>query len=175
MLSDDLRFEDQLDGFFGSSERYTWRIVDRRPMVVPYNSYALHANHKTLRGILRPGHLDPSQVRYELHRVWVVEASLKPQQVHRAKRRTFYFDEDSWQILMVDQYDRTDALWRFQEIHPVMAYDRATLFPAMEVQYDLPSSRYLVQGIDENDAERTETGFEERLFTPSGAHDSAPK
>ncbi|TDU28055.1 uncharacterized protein DUF1329 [Panacagrimonas perspica] len=175
MLSDDLRFEDQLDGFFGSPERYTWRIVARRPMVVPYNSYALHSGRKTLRSIIRPAHLDPALVRYELHRVWVVEAELKPQALHRHKRRTFYFDEDSWQLLMVDLYDRTDKLWRFQEIHPLMAYDRATLMPAVEVQYDLASSRYLLQGIDENDPERAEMAFNPEHFTVSGARDSAPK
>ncbi len=174
MLSDDLRFEDQLDGFFGSPERYTWRIVARRPMVVPYNSYALHSGRKTLRSIIRPAHIDPSLARYEVHRAWVVEAELKPQALHRHKRRTFYFDEDSWQLLMVDLYDRSDKLWRFQEIHPVMAYDRATLMPAVEVQYDLASSRYLLQGIDENDPERVEMGFDPVHFTPSGARDSAP-
>ena len=175
MLSDELRFEDQLDGFFGTPQRYTWRIVDRRPVVVPYNSYALHSGRKTLRSLIRPAHMDPALARYELHRVWVVEASLKPQSLHRHKRRTFYFDEDSWQLLMVDLYDRSDKLWRFQEIHTVMAYDRATLFPAVEVQYDLASSRYLLQGIDENDPERTEMAFDPEHFTPSGARDSAPK
>lgn len=175
MLSDDLRFEDQLDTFFGSPERYIWRVVKRREMVVPYNSYALHSGRQTLRDLIRPGHMDPTLARYELHRVWVVEATLKPGALHRHKRRTLYFDEDSWQLLMVDLYDRSDRLWRFQEVHPLMAYDRGVMFPALEVQYDLDSSRYLLLGRDENDAERTETGFDPEHFTPSGARKSAPQ
>lgn len=175
MLSDDLRFDDQLDTFFGSPERYTWRIVAKREMVVPYNSYALHSARRTLRSLIRPAHMDPTLARYELHRVWVVEAILKPKDLHRHTRRTFYFDEDSWQILMVDLYDQGDRLWRFQEVHPLMAYDRATLMPAVEVHYDLGSSRYLLLGADEKDAERVEMGFDPTLFTPSGARKSAPE
>lgn len=175
MLSDDLRFADQYDAFFGSPERYTWRVVDRREMVVPYNSYALHSGRGTLRDLIRPAHMDPTLARYELHRVWVVEAILKPKHLHRHKRRTFYFDEDSWQILMVDLYDTNDRLWRFQEVHPIMAYDKATLMPAVEVHYDFNSSRYLLLGSDENDAERVEMGFDPVLFTPSGARKSAPE
>lgn len=175
MLSDDLRFDDQLDSYFGSPERYTWRIVAKREMVVPYNSYALHGGRRTLRSLIRPAHMDPTLARYELHRVWVVEAILKPKDLHRHKRRTFYFDEDSWQILMVDLYDQSDRLWRFQEVHPIMAYDKATLMPAVEVHYDLGSSRYLLLGADEKDAERVEMGFDPELFTPSGARKSAPE
>jgi hypothetical protein len=175
MLSDDLRFDDQLDAFFGSPSRYTWRIVAKREMVVPYNSYALHSGRRTLRSLIRPAHMDPTLARYELHRVWVVEAILKPRELHRHKRRTFYFDEDSWQILMVDLYDPTDKLWRFQEVHPIMAYDKATLMPAVEVHYDLGSSRYLLLGADENDPERAEIDFDPELFTPSGARKSAPE
>jgi hypothetical protein len=175
MLSDDLRFDDQYDGFFGSPERYVWRTVARREMVVPYNAYRLHSGRGDLRETLRPAHLDPALARYELHRVWVVEATLKPKALHRAKRRTFYFDEDSWQILMVDLYDRSDRLWRLQEIHPLMAYDRATLVPALEAVYDLESSRYLVQGIGENQPERAETAFDPEHFTPAGAREAAPE
>lgn len=175
MLSDDLRFDDQHDGFFGSPERYTWRIVARREMVMPYNSYRLHSGRRHLREILRPAHLEPGLVRHELHRVWVVEATLKPKAIHRHKRRTFYIDEDSWQVLMVDLYDRNDRLWRWQEAHTLMAYDRVVLMPAVEAVYDLESSRYLVQGIDEDDPERIETGFDEKHFTPGGAKAQVPK
>lgn len=175
MLGDDLRFDDQQDAFFGSPERYTWRIVARREMVVPYNSYRLHGGRRQLREILRPGHLDPSLVRHELHRVWVVEATLKPKAIHRHKRRTFYIDEDSWQVLVTDLYDRNDRLWRAQEIHTLMAYDRAVLMPAVEAFYDLESGRYLVQGIDEDDPERVEAAFDDDRFTPGGARRQVPR
>lgn len=177
LLSDDLRFDDQLDTWFGSPERYTWRIVDKAERVVPYNSYALHSGRRSLRELVRPAHLDPRLARYELHRVWIVEANLKPLARHRAARRRFYIDEDSWQILMVDLYDRIDHLWRWQEVHSLMAYDRGVLMPAVETIHDLESARYLVQGIDEGDPERAETSFAEDPdhFTPGGARHEALK
>jgi hypothetical protein len=175
MLSDDLRLDDQYDAFSGSPERYSWRLIAKREMVAPYNAYPLHDGRRTVRELIQRGHPNPALTRYELHRVWVVEATLKPKALHRAKRRTFYFDEDSWQILMVDLYDRADRLWRAQEVHPIMAYDRATLIPAVEVLYDLDSSRYLLTAIDENDPERVERAFEEKHFTPAGARDAAPR
>lgn len=174
MLSEDLRFDDQHDGFFGTPGRYTWRLVQKREMFVPYNSYALHGSRGSIRDIIQPAHLKPELTRYELHRVWVVEALLKPSASHRAKRRTFYIDEDSWQILMVDMYDRADRLWRWQETHTMMAYDRATLIPAAEVFYDFDTARYLVMSIDEGDPERIETTFDDNRFTPSGARAQAP-
>lgn len=175
MLADDLRFDDQYDSFTGSLDRYTWRLIAKRDMVVPYNAYPLHSGRRSLRELIRRGHPDPALARYELHRVWVVEATLKPRAVHRHKRRTLYIDEDSWQILMVDLYDHRDRLWRAQEVHPIMAYDRATLIPAVEVLYDFESGRYLLSAVDDADPERVERAFEEDHFTPSGARAAAPR
>tara|TARA_R110000787_G_scaffold6770_16_gene23538 strand:- start:4032 stop:5369 length:1338 start_codon:yes stop_codon:yes gene_type:complete len=175
MASDDLLMDDQIDTWFGTPERYTWRILAKRDMVMPYNSYALHAQRTSLRDLIKPGHVDPSQARYEMHRVWIVEANTKPSAVHRSKRRRFYIDEDSWQILMVDVYDQQGKLWRWQEVHTLMAYDHQALVPAVEVIYDLNSSRYLVQGIDEGDEERVEINFDENDFSPSGARAQMPR
>lgn len=175
MLSDDLRFEDQYDSFFGSPSRYTWRVIAKREMVVPYNAYPLHSGRRTVRALLQRGHMNPALARYEVHRVWVVDATLKPKALHRHKRRTLYIDEDSWQILMVDLYDRADRLWRWQEVHTVMAHDRATLMPAVEVLHDLDSTRYLLTATDEHDPERVETAFEDNHFTPAGARKAAPQ
>lgn len=175
MLSDDLRFDDQHDAFFGSPERYTWRIVGRHEMVVPYNSYRLHSGRKSLRDLIEPAHISTDLARHELHRVWVVEARLKPKAIHRHKRRTFYIDEDSWQVLMVDLHDPNERLWRWQETHTVMAYDRGVLMPALETAYDLESGRYFVQGIDEGDAERVEMTFDDDHFAPGKVYVQVPK
>ena len=74
-------------------------------MYVPYNSYKLHSNSLKYKDILTPLHINQGLTRYELHRVWVVEATLKAGTSHVYSRRTFYIDEDSWQILSADQYD----------------------------------------------------------------------
>jgi hypothetical protein len=65
--------------------------------------------------MLKPGHVNPDYLRYELHRVWVVDATLKEGKRHINPRRTFYLDEDSWQILTMDHYDSQGNLWRYSE------------------------------------------------------------
>ena len=43
-----------------------------------------------------PGHLNPEHLRYELHRVWVVEATVKDGERHIYAQRNFFIDEDTW-------------------------------------------------------------------------------
>jgi hypothetical protein len=96
---------------------------------------------------VRPGHLNPDKLRYELHRVWVVDATLRPGERHIYKRRVFYVDEDSWQILLVDQYDNRDQLWRVSEGHAINFYNVPAVWTAAEAHVDLQAGRYVVMGL----------------------------
>jgi hypothetical protein len=99
----------------------------------------------------------------------VVDATLKPGQRHIYKRRTFYVDEDSWQILVVDCYDNRDQLWRIQEGHSINYYDVPTFWTTLELTYDLQAGRYLALGLDNE--EPMTVNFSPRLtaadFTPA--------
>jgi hypothetical protein len=146
--SDGLRTSDQFDIYNGSPERYDWKLVGKQEIIVPYNAYPLHSNKLKNNDILKPLHINQAHARYELHRVWVVDATLKAGQRHIYKRRTFYVDEDSWQILMVDCYDNRDQLWRIQEGHSINYYEIPTFWTTLELTYDLQSGRYLALGLD---------------------------
>jgi hypothetical protein len=146
--SDGLRTSDQFDIFNGSPERYDWKLVGKQEIVVPYNAYQLHSNKLKNDDILKPLHINQQHARYELHRVWVVDATLKAGQRHIYKRRTFYVDEDSWQILVVDCYDNRDQLWRVQEGHSINYYEIPTFWTTLETTYDLQAGRYLALGLD---------------------------
>jgi hypothetical protein len=87
-------------------------------------------------------------IRYELHRVWVVDANLKEGTRHIYKRRTFYIDEDSWQVLVVDCYDTRDQIWRVQEGLGINYYDQPSYWTTLELVYDLQSGRYLAIGLN---------------------------
>jgi hypothetical protein len=150
--SDGLATSDQLDIFNGSPERYNWNLVGRKEMLVPYNSYKLHSNELRYRDILKPLHINQEHARYELHRVWVVDATLKEGTRHVYKRRTFYIDEDSWQAQVVDCYDNRDQIWRVQEAHSINYYDVPSFWTTLELTMDLQSGRYL--GIALNNEER---------------------
>ncbi|MFZ9422786.1 MAG: carbamoyl phosphate synthase small subunit, partial [Ilumatobacteraceae bacterium] len=98
--------------------------------------------------ILKPLHINQDLARYELHRVWVVEAKLKPGTSHLYSRRTFLIDEDSWQILAADQYDGRGQLWRVSEAHCINYYDAQAFWSTLEVHVDLQNGRYLAVGLD---------------------------
>ena len=149
--SDGMRTSDQYDMFAGSPERYNWELVGRKELYVPYNSYKLHSDSLKYSDILKPLHINPEHLRYELHRVWVVDATLKDDTRHIYKRRTFYIDEDSWQVLLVDQYDNRDQLWRVSEGHVINYYEVPTLWTTLEVHTDLQAGRYIAFGLDNED------------------------
>lgn len=167
--ADGLRTSDQFDIYNGSPERYDWKLVGKQEMIVPYNAYMLHSNKVKNDDIIKPLHVNQALARYELHRVWVVDATLKPGQRHLYKRRTFYIDEDSWQILMVDCYDDRDQLWRVQEAHSIEYYDVPTFWTTLELTYDLQAGRYLALGLDNEEPKTVD--FNVKLtaadFTPA--------
>jgi hypothetical protein len=138
-----LRTVDQYDGWNGAPDRYDWKLVGKREMLIPYNSYKLADKKLRYADINKPGYADPELLRYELHRVWVIEASLREGQRHRFPRRTFYLDEDTWQVSLEDIYDANGELWRFGN-HPAMQfYDVNVPWYAATIHYDFRANAYL--------------------------------
>ena len=165
--ADSLRTSDQFDMFNGAPDRYQWKLLGKKEMYIPYNSYLLHSDRLEYKDILTPLHLNPEYLRYELHRVWVVEATLREGARHLYKKRTFYIDEDSWQIMAADIYDNRDQLWRVSEGHSINYYEVPTFWTTLEAHYDLQSGRYLALGLD-NEAEMYDFDIERdpRDFSP---------
>ena len=145
--ADNLRTSDQFDMYNGSPERYDWKLVGKKEIYVPYNSYKLHSDSVKYADILKKNHINQDLARYELHRVWVVDSTLKPGTSHLYSRRTLYVDEDSWQILAVDCYDSRGKLYRVQEGHVINYYDLPTLWTTLELVMDLSNGRYLALGL----------------------------
>ncbi len=165
--SDGLRTNDMTDMFNGAMDRFTWEIVGQREMIIPYNSYKAHSGDLSADDLVKPGHLNPDHMRYELHRVWIVEATLREGTRHINSRRTFYLDADSYQIAVIDHYDSRGDMWRLSEAHTINFYDEPTLWATIESSMDLQSGRYIANGIDNNEPVAT---FSERLspsnYTP---------
>jgi hypothetical protein len=146
--ADSMRTSDQFDMFNGAPDRYDWKLVGKKEIYVPYNSYKLQDPSVKVSDIVTPLHINQDYARYELHRVWVVDATLKEGARHIYKRRTFYLDEDSWQIVAVDQYDNRDQLWRVSEGHAMTYYNVPSLWTSLEVHTDLQAGRYLAIGFN---------------------------
>ncbi len=146
--SDSMRTSDQFDMYNGAVDRYDWKLVGKKEIYIPYNSYKLQDPSVKFKDILTPLHINQDLVRYELHRVWVVDATLKEGARHIYKRRVFYLDEDSWQIVVVDAYDNRDQLWRVSEGHLMTYYNVPCLWTTLEVHTDLQAGRYLAIGLN---------------------------
>lgn len=146
--SDGLRTTDDFDMFNGSPDRYNWKLVGKQELYIPYNSYKLHSKDVKYADILQPGHINPELVRWEKHRVWVVEASLKSGISHVYGKRVFFIDEDSWQVHVADLYDARNQLYRVAVAHGLNYYEVPTHWSTLEVYHDLNSRRYIAIGLD---------------------------
>jgi len=146
--SDGLRTTDDFDMFNGAPNRYNWTLKGKQELLIPYNDYRLHSDDLKYDQILQPGHINPELVRYEKHRVWVVEANLKSDTRHTYKKRVFYIDEDSWQVAVTDIYDNRDELYRVGVAHGINYYEVPTQWSTLEVFHDLQSRRYIAMGLD---------------------------
>ncbi len=173
--ADGLRTNDQIDSFNGAMDRYDWKLIGKQELLVPANSYRLHSDALTYSQVLGKRHLNQALTRYEIRRVWVVDATLRASAAHIYKRRRFYVDEDSWQIRVVDIYDSRSELWRVQETHTLVAYDKPYELAVAETVYDLKDNRYLAQAFDNEDAEVASVVFDEDAFKPGEVSSLAGK
>ncbi|NMG55991.1 DUF1329 domain-containing protein [Aromatoleum aromaticum] len=145
--ADGLRTIDDNLGFNGAPDRYEWKLVGKKEMYISYNNFKLSDRSLKYKDMVQSNHLNPELVRYELHRVWVVEATLKPDVRHIYAKRVFYIDEDSWSVAHIDQYDGRGELWRVREAHLMSFYDQPMTWAIADVLYDLQARRYLVSGM----------------------------
>ncbi|WP_251359238.1 DUF1329 domain-containing protein [Kangiella sp. TOML190] len=166
--SDGLRTTDDFDMYNGAPDRYNWTIKGKKELYIPYNTYKLHSDKVAYDDIIKPGVINQELVRYEKHRVWEVEATLKEDTRHQYAKRVFYIDEDSWQISIEDIYNEAGDLWRVAMAHAINYYDVPTLWSTLEAYYDLPSGRYLVIGLDnQEEMYNFKADFRGNHFTPS--------
>lgn len=174
--SSSLRAVDQKDMYNGAPNQYDWELRGKREIYVPYNAYKMHASGVRPEDIIRPRHIDQGLTRYELHRVWVVEAKRRTGISHIYDRRVFYVDEDSWQVLVSEEYDNDGNLWRVSEAHNISFYSVPVFWTTMEMTYDLKARRYYIDGLDDGfPAYDFDPGFRGDQFSASAARRDAQR
>ena len=132
--------------FSGAMDRFDWKIVGKKEMYIPYNAYAL-TNTKDPKEMTTVNYLKPDLVRWEKHRVWVVEATLKPGKRHIYHKRNFYLDEDSWIAIASDEYDARGQLYRGSFAFVTQDYDQKVLNATPHMIYDLIGGTYNITGL----------------------------
>jgi hypothetical protein len=151
-VADGLRTADDTDMFNGAPDRYDWQLLGKQEIYIPYNNYQVTSPAVSYKDLLQVGHLNPAFTRHELHRVWVVEGTLKSTARHIYSKRTLYLDEDSWQAAVVDQYDGRGQLWRVSIAYLKNYYELPTTWSALDVFHDLQARRYHVQNLDNQES-----------------------
>jgi hypothetical protein len=131
--------------FNGSMDRFDFKLVGKKEMYLPYNAYAAVYQAKQDQ-LLKPNHLNPDLVRWELHRVWVVEATLRTGKRHVYSKRVFYLDEDSWAALASDEYDARGQLYRAGFAYMAPSYDLPAPYTDMFSHHDLVARVYSLTG-----------------------------
>ncbi|MFY9812124.1 DUF1329 domain-containing protein [Aquabacterium sp.] len=137
-----LAWFDEVETFNYRLDRYDWKLVGKKEMFIPYNSNRTLVPTKD-SDVLGPKHLNPDHVRWELHRVWVVEAALKPGQRHAAPKSRYYIDEDSWWPVLADRWDAKGQLWRTGYSTPVAMPDLPGQVGLGWGVYDLLAGNYV--------------------------------
>ncbi|MDR3438747.1 DUF1329 domain-containing protein [Telmatospirillum sp.] len=156
--------------FNGPLDRFDWKLAGKKELIVPYNALDVYNFNGNETDLVQSNGLDPSIRRYEIHRVWVVEASVKEGMRHVSPKRTYYLDEDSWNALLAEDYDAKGAIWKVREGYLIPVYELGTCDVEAFAQYALQDNRFLFddavlgRGVDarwvtEADGPKFHTGF----------------
>ena len=146
--SDGIHIWDQGDMWLGPITEFNWTLLGKREMYVPYNAYRLHSGATTVDDIVKPKHINQDLARYELHRVWVVEATRREGSTHRYKRRRYYLDEDSWRVMFAEHYNDKGEVHRFSEAHHINYYEARVFYTTLDTYYKLDTERYYLRHVD---------------------------
>ena len=149
--TDGHQFYDQVDMFNGEMKRFDWKLVGKKEMYIPYNSHRIGGPKVKYADMAKPKHLNADLPRYELHRVWVVEATIRKGTNHTFHKRVFYIDEDGWNIVAADNYDSRNQLYQFQEGHYGFSTNVLAGGTQPEVIYHFNSGRYFITAMANED------------------------
>jgi hypothetical protein len=133
---------DELFVVSGKLDRFDYKLVGKKEMFLPYNQYKGSFECPTVDMALLAKHTNPACDRWELHRVYVVEATLKSGQRHAYSKRNYYFDEDLSAAGNYDAYDQNGQLYRSMFNGMIQMYDHKLPWAVRNIIYDFNKSMY---------------------------------
>jgi len=113
---------DELSVWTGRLTRFEWTLIGKQEMYIPYNENRM-IQPNSLPELLGSHFVKPEHRRWELHRVWVVEATLATGQRHQVHKSRYYCDEDTWACVLGDRWDGNGQLWKTLWGQPIVAPD----------------------------------------------------
>ncbi len=136
-------FWDEPWGFQGRMDRFNFKLVGKKELIVPFNNFGI-TNQKTSEEVLGKQHVNPAALRFEKHRIWVVESTRKPDARHAYSKKIFYIEEDCWCMVQTDSYDNAGKLWRVSHNYHWPVYDSGGMNGNTFDIYDLQKGNYLI-------------------------------
>ncbi len=130
--------------FYGNPDRFDWKIVGKKEVYVPYNGFAMQRFTTKLEDAMGPTSVKAGMRRYELHRVWEVEGTVKAGVRHATPKKTLYLDEDTWLVAVGDDYDAQGKIWKAKENYITPQWEIGACASAASVYNDLISTRYVL-------------------------------
>lgn len=131
---------DEVSMFNGALDRYEWKLVGKKEMYIPYNQNRQFTAPDSQ--VLGARFVNPDLARWELHRVWVVEAQLAGGKRHVFQKRRFYLDEDTWGVMLAEGFDAQNRLWRYSVNVPFAAGNPGQAW-AGETHYNMLDGSYI--------------------------------
>ena len=129
--------------FSGKMDRFDFKLVGKKEMYIPYNEYDMVFNVKPEK-LMPPKFMNPDHVRWELHRVWVVESTLKSGARHVYSKRVYYLDEDWTGAGMADIYDMGGKIYKGNFVALAQLYDKQVPWGWPTWTYDLSTGAYTI-------------------------------
>lgn len=152
--------------FLGGLDRFEWKLIGKKELFIPYNSNGFWL--KKPEEVLGAQHINPDHMRWERHRVWVVEANLAPGKRNVIPKRRFYIDEDTWNAVLYDGYDAQGQFWHTSFSLPIVAFELPGTVTQTFSVYNLLGNSYnltaLPSGMDYQF--KQVQPFPESYFTP---------
>jgi Protein of unknown function (DUF1329) len=138
---------DQYPMFGGRLDRYDWKLVGKQELIIPYNTFKFNNQDQKLADVFGADYPKRELIRYEAHRVWKIEATVKQGQRHQFPKRVLYLDEDTWALAAVDNFDAQGKVWRVQESYPYVAWELPACVYQGYIVYDLNVGRYMADNM----------------------------
>lgn len=136
---------DDIAVWSGRLDRFEWKLLGKKEMYIPYNTNRSWTASKDQ--LIGQRFLNPDHVRWELHRVWVVEANVAPGQRHTSPKARFYLDEDTWNAVLGDRWDAKGTLWKTTWMLPVVLPDVPGTIGVTDGFYDLVSGAWFANSV----------------------------
>jgi Protein of unknown function (DUF1329) len=135
--------------FLGALDRFDFELLGKKEKFIYYDNYSLTNERSctTEKIVSTKGFPNPDCVRWELHRVWVVKATLKPGAKHLYHKRMFYWDEDGFLAGHGENYDAKEKLFRISESHFYPYYEATGASAGVNTFMDLNTGMWVVSGL----------------------------